>query len=164
VAAVETLYDLNNPNGGLMLGTNGRVFLHRNDHFASVTIAGVALASGTYPFATLNRLWPANFPAAWTQQAGSTFATGSGQIVVGNGVPPPPAITGVRWSGSSLFISATNGSAGGSWTLLQGTNLALPVSQWQTNCAGDFDSNGNLSTNILNPAIGSPEFYLLKVP
>jgi hypothetical protein len=37
-----------------------------------------------------------------------------------------------------------------SWTLLQSTNVALPMGQWQTNAAGSFDGNGNLSTNFLS--------------
>ncbi len=41
-----------------------------------------------------------------------------------------PQITGISLSGTSLSISATNGAAGGSWTLLQSTNVALPLSQW----------------------------------
>ena len=162
-AAVETLYDINNTNGSLIIGTNGRVFLHRNDHFASVIVNGVALANGTYSFATLNSTYPANFPASWTPQAGSTSTTGSGQIIVGNGPPASPHITSAKLYGSLLSISATNGSAGGVWTMLQSTNLALPLSQWQTNCAGRFDGSGNLSTNIVNPASSAQEFYLLKV-
>jgi|ERR1017187_4319282 hypothetical protein len=117
--------------------------------------------NGTYSFATLNSTYPTNFPVSWTQQTGSTFTTGSGQIIVGNG-QPPPHITSIRLSGTSLSISATNGSTGGSWTLLQSTNLALPLSQWQTTCAGNFDGNGNLSTNIANTTTNGREFYILK--
>jgi hypothetical protein len=79
-------------------------------------------------------------------------------------VPPlSPQITGIGLSGTTLSISATNGTAGGSWTLLQSTNLALPLSQWQTNRAGTFDGNGHLSTNIVNTATNGQQFYILKV-
>ena len=76
--------------------------------------------------------------------------------------PPSPHITSIGLSGTSLSISATNGTAGGSWTLLQSTNVALSLSQWQTNCAGNFDGGGNLSTNLVNAATNRQEFYLLK--
>ncbi len=76
--------------------------------------------------------------------------------------PSSPSITGISLNGTSLSISATNGTAGGSWTLLQSTNLALPLSQWQTNCTGAFDGNGNLSTNIVNAATNLQEFYILE--
>jgi hypothetical protein len=79
-------------------------------------------------------------------------------------IPPlSPQIMDIGLTGTTLSISATNGTAGGSWTLLQSTNLALPLSQWQTNCAGTFDGNGNLSTNIVNTATNGRQFYILKV-
>jgi len=162
-AAVETLYDLNDTNASLTLGANGVMFLHQNDHFASVSINGTLLANGTYSFATLNSAYPANFPATWTLQNGSSVATGSGQIVIGNSPPSSPNFTGIAISGTSLSISATNGTAGGAWILLQSTNLTLPLSQWTTNGVGDFDGNGNLSTNIANIATNSQAFYILKV-
>jgi hypothetical protein len=162
-AAIETLYNVNNPNGSLILGANGSMFLHQNDHFASVTVNGVSLSPSTYSFSQLNTAYPANFPASWTQQNGSTVTTGSGQIIVGNGAPSSPHITGILVSGTSLSISATNGTAGGLWMLLQSTNLALPLNQWPTNLTGNFDGNGNLSTNIVNTATNSQQFYILKV-
>jgi len=162
-AAVETLYDINNPTGSLILGANGMMFLHQNDHFAVAIINGTSLANGTYPFATLNSNFPANFPTTWTVQDGSTVATGSGQIVVGNVSPSSPYITHIGVSNGSLALSATNGTAGGSWILLQSTNITLPLSLWQTNLAGNFNGSGNLSTNINNTATNRQEFYILKL-
>jgi fibronectin type 3 domain-containing protein/regulation of enolase protein 1 (concanavalin A-like superfamily) len=74
-----------------------------------------------------------------------------------------PQITGISLSGTTLSLSATNGTAGGSWTLLQSADLTLPLSQWETNSTGNFDGNGNLSTNIVNTATNGQEFYILKV-
>ena len=84
-------------------------------------------------------------------------------VAVGFQPASPPRIMNINSSGTSLSISATDGAAGGSWTLLQSTNLALPLSQWQTNCTGNFDSSGNLSTSITNTATNRQEFYILKV-
>ena len=162
-AAVETLYNINNANASLILGANGEMFLHQTNHFAGVTVNGRVLPGGTYSFAMLTGTFPANFPASWTQQAGSTFTTGSGQIIIGNGLPPSPHITSISLSGTGLLLSATNGLPGGLWTIMQSTNVALPLSQWQTNCAGSFDGSGNLSTNIVNTATNLQEFYILKV-
>ncbi|HXI69920.1 MAG TPA: immunoglobulin domain-containing protein [Verrucomicrobiae bacterium] len=162
-AAVETLYDINNASGGLVLGANGMMLLHQNDQFASVTVNGTSLANGTYSFATLNSTYPANFPASWTLQNGSAVATGSGQIVVGNSPPSSPHITNIGVSGTTLSVSAANGAAGGPWMLLQSSDLTLPLSQWLTNSSGVFDGGGNLSTNILNTATNTQEFYILKV-
>jgi alpha-D-xyloside xylohydrolase len=77
--------------------------------------------------------------------------------------PSSPQITTIGLNGTGLSLSATNGTPGGSWALLQSTNVALPLSQWQTNLTGNFDGSGNLSTNILNAATNLQEFYILKV-
>jgi hypothetical protein len=94
---------------------------------------------------------------------GSTFSAGSGQIVVGNAPPSSPHITRIGVSGATLSLLATNGTPGGTWMLLQSTNVALPLSQWQTNLTGMFDGSGNLSTNIASTATNGQEFYILKV-
>jgi hypothetical protein len=78
--------------------------------------------------------------------------------------PSTPRITGMVLNGArGLHISATNGTPGGVWILMQSTNVSLPMSQWQTNTLGNFDSSGNLSTNLANTATNLQEFYLLKV-
>jgi hypothetical protein len=163
VAAVETLYNLNNTNASLILGANGKMYLHQTNHFASVIINGTPLTNGTYSFAALNSAYPTKFPAAWARQTGSTFSTGSGQIIVGNAPPPPPRISNISLTGTALSLSVTNGAAGGPWILLQSTNVALPLSQWQTNITGTFDGSGNLSTNLPNTATNLQEFYRFKV-
>jgi len=162
-AAVETMYNINDPSGSLILGATGELFLHQNDQFASVTVNGVALANGTYSFATLNSAYPTNFPATWSQQAGSTFTAGSGRIIVGNVPPSPPQITSISVLGTTLAISATNGVISGQFVLLGTTNLALPLAQWTPILTNSFDGSGNLnlSTNILNSA-APQEFYRLS--
>jgi len=151
VAAVETLYDVNNPNGSLVLGANGKMFLHQRDRFASVTVNGAPLAAGAYTFAQLNAAYPTHFPISWAAQLGSVVTNGSGQIVVG--LPLSPCLTGIGLSRTTLAIAATNGLPGGTYYLLTSTNLAFPVSQWTPVLTNSFDANGNLNliTNILNP-------------
>ena len=79
VAGLETLYDINNPNGSLTVDAGSQVFLHQNDTFKSVTIGGVSLAPGLYTFTQLTNAYPANFPASWPPQRGSPVTTGSGR-------------------------------------------------------------------------------------
>ena len=87
--ALETTYDINNPNGKLFL--NGRMYLHQADTFHSVFIKGVPLPAGTYSFADLSTTYSNSFPASWTPQAGATnFTSGSGSITVLT--TPAPAI------------------------------------------------------------------------
>jgi alpha-D-xyloside xylohydrolase len=96
--------------------------------------------------------------------------TGATTVVVNNSTsifntlwPSSSHITSIRLNGTGLFLSVTNGTPGGSWTLLQSTNVALPLSQWQTNVTGTFDGNGNLSANLANTATNLQQFYILKV-
>jgi hypothetical protein len=153
VAAVETMYDISNTNSSLVLGLNGKIYLHQNDHFASVIINGTALANGTYPFAQLNSSYPANFPASWAQQAGSAFTTGSGQIIVGNVVVPLPlTITAGNQSktyGQTLVLGTTNFNAVG---LTNGNN----VTSVTLNSAGTVNTAGVGSYAITpSAAVGS---------
>ena len=85
--ALETTYDINSSNASLVI--NGRCYLHQNDTFGSVTVAGTPLTNGTYSFAALNSAYPANFPASWTKQNGSFYSTGSGSLTVGAGATMP---------------------------------------------------------------------------
>ena len=99
-----------------------------------------------------------------TNATTNVWATPSWQfLTLGvSGGSPPGKFKGISVSGTALGLVVTNGSPGGVWTLLQSTNLALPVSQWQTNCTGTYDSGGNLSTNIANTVTNRMGFYLLK--
>jgi hypothetical protein len=74
--ALETTYNINNTRGNLVL--NGQMFLYATDTFNSVTINGLNLAAGTYTFAQLHGAYPANFPATWPVQVGSTTGTNTG--------------------------------------------------------------------------------------
>jgi hypothetical protein len=79
--------------------------------------------------------------------------------------PPPPRLTTINVNGSTLSITATNGPGGGTYTLLESTNLGLSLTQWTPILTNTFTANGslNLSTNIVNPARPA-EFYILEVP
>lgn len=119
--ALETLYDINNPQGDLIL--DGQMFLHQNDRFHAVTVAGTPLAPGTYTFAQLNAAYPANFPASWPFQYGSTTSTASGSITVIGDAPPQVPI---EWGFASGNLTLT-------WS--QGMLLEAPqvTGPWTTN-------------------------------
>ncbi len=161
---LATTYPLNNTNASLVL--NGRMFLTQTDAFNNVVIKGTPLAPGTYTAAQLNSINPTAFPLTFPALSGTTATIASGTIKVGNVVVPPlsPRLTGIQVSGTGgLSLTATNGTPGGPWALLQSTNITLPLSQWPTNTTGTFDGNGILSTNILNAATNRQNFYILKV-
>jgi hypothetical protein len=91
--ALETTYNINNPQASLVL--NGQMYLDQSDTFGFVTVAGVALAPGTYTFAQLHAAYPANFPSTWTTHRAATSHTGSGGItVLYEAAQAAPIITG----------------------------------------------------------------------
>jgi hypothetical protein len=145
-AAVETLYNINNPNGSLVLGATGQLFLHQNDTFKSVTINGTPLADGVYTFAQLNGAYPANFPSTWTPQNGSGITTGSGSVTVG--AAPPPVTIQAQFSAGTLTLTWSQGA------LLQATNVLGP---WLTNATAT-------SPYTVMPATNGPRmFYRVQV-
>ncbi|MEI6074814.1 MAG: glycoside hydrolase domain-containing protein, partial [Verrucomicrobiota bacterium] len=146
--------DLNLGAGGLTVTASGTLGV--GDYLLLTNISGVI--SGSFSSTNLD---------------GVTFAAGtSGSLIVSgkavtlhvaaSGPLPRCRLTDFSVNGTTLSLSATNGSPSGAWTLLQSTNVALPLSQWETNCIGTFDGSGNLSTNILNTATNNQQFYILQ--
>jgi hypothetical protein len=124
--ALETLYNVNNTNGNLIL--NGQMFLHTADVFKTLTVGGVAVPPrGTpYSWAELSGAYPTNFPATWPQLLGSGVNAASGSIKVLTANTPPQVTLQLQLSGSNLQLSWSQG------TLLESTNVAGP---WTTNTA-----------------------------
>ena len=133
-------------SGALGSGAAGNVSLAGNNFILTVS-GGAPTGVGTY-YVSNTVLADMNFLGATSSQP---FAI--------NG---PGDFSGISVSGTALTLTVTNGTPNGAWTLLQGTNLALPLSQWTTNLTGIYDSGGNFITNlpttITNPAI----YFILK--
>jgi autotransporter-associated beta strand protein len=137
-----------------------------------LTLPTNGLANGIYVLAT-NSVPPTTNGAFATPtiDSGSYGAGGSGRIslngnnlvlTVSGVVSGPPVFSGISVSGTALMLTVTNGTPNGVWTLLQSTNLALPLSQWATNRMGTYDGSGNLTMNILNTANNSAGYFILK--
>jgi hypothetical protein len=110
-----------------------------------VTVGGVSLAPGLYPFTQLTNAYPANFPASWPPQRGSSVTKGSGSIQVLGNAPPPV----------TLYFKVSDGNLILTWS--QGTLLRAD------------DVNG-LWKPVLNatspwpvPLSGSQSFYRVQV-
>ncbi|HLX69511.1 MAG TPA: autotransporter-associated beta strand repeat-containing protein [Verrucomicrobiae bacterium] len=91
------------------------------------------------------------------------FNPATGVLSVTNAVVKSvPHFTHLSVSGTTLSLSATNGTPNGQYVLLGSTNVALPIAQWTPLLTNTFDGSGNLNltTNIVNPAV-LHEFYLL---
>ena len=153
--------------------TNGTLTLSSGT-VAKVNNTGSALAVGSYKIiskavsgntGTVAGTAPSSVTVVGGGIAGGTVAVlqiNSGELYLVVASTAPARINNIGVSGTTLSLSATNGVAGGPWTLLQSTNIALPFSQWATNRAGTYDGSGNLSTNIANVVTNGQMFYLLK--
>jgi hypothetical protein len=142
--ALETLYDIYNPNGNLTISNTGQMYLHQNDTFGSMTIAGTNLANGVYTFDYLTNTFPANFPANWQMQVGSTVTNISGSITVG--VVAPVSLS-IQKSGANLQIS---------WNPAVGTLLEAP------SLTGPWTTNGASSPYVVGPT-NAMKFYRVLV-
>jgi autotransporter-associated beta strand protein len=121
---------------------------------ASGTISG---APATSVIVTGAGLVPGN--------SASLSVSGGSVIMTVVAAPTKPAFTSFKISGTTLMITATNGTTNGNYVLLESTNLALPLTNWIPVLTNSFDGSGdiNLSTNIVNPAIPQ-EFYIIQNP
>jgi fibronectin-binding autotransporter adhesin len=118
--------------------------------------------TGTDPYSALSL---GTYPAGYAATLVDDTANSSVDLSIVSTVAPTPHITGISISGHTLTISATNGADSGTYTLLESTNLLLPIPQWKPVFTNSFNANGtlNLSTNVVTP--GTPdEFYLLEEP
>lgn len=157
--ALQASYDINNPNGALIL--NGRFNLTRNHTFKSVAVNGAPLSAGVYSFATLNATYPTNFPASWTGVNGAlTETTGSGSITIPGGTASYPTNLTSSFGGGALSLSWPATHLG--WFLQQQTNSrAIGLN---TNWADVAGSDAMTTTNIaVNPAAPTV-FYRLRHP
>jgi hypothetical protein len=116
--------------------------------------------TGTDPYSGLSPSLPAGYQGNLVDNPGVVGL----QLTV---VPPssPPRFTSIKVSGSTLTIVGTNGVAGGSFILLETTNIAPPV-HWTPALTNSYNGNGafNLSANIINPATPDEFFTLTNVP
>ena len=102
-----------------------------------------ALYADTYTFAQLRSMFPANFPATWPLQTGSSFSSGSGSLTV---LSPPAPVVAIQRSGSDLQLIWSQG------VLLEADEVTGP---WITNSVAT-------SPFTVTP-IGPRKFYRLQL-
>jgi hypothetical protein len=158
--ALETTYNLNNPNANLVL--NGQMFLHQNDTFRTVTVGGAPVPPGFYTYAQWANSYPGSFPAAWNLQTGSAVSTASGSITVLVGPPINPiAMSVATQGGTNLVFSGTNGIPNGHY-YVQATPSLSPQT-WTLVGTFPFDGSGNFTfTNAISPGTPQRFFRMLQ--
>jgi fibronectin-binding autotransporter adhesin len=89
----------------------------------------------------------------------------NGIIAVISSAPSvPPTISHISYSGGNVIITGTNNTgSGGTYHVLESTNIAVALTNWTVLTNGTFDNNGNFS---VTNAVGTEarQFYILQVP
>ena len=89
----------------------------------------------------------------------------NGVLSVKLAIVPQPHITSIGLDGSGHWVlQGTNGTPGGSYSVLSSTNVAAPLMSWLTNALGTFSGTGTFSNAIPVNAALPENFYLLRVP
>ena len=156
-----------------LLVTNGTLTLSSSTT-VTVNNTGAQLAAGTYTLianATGASVSAGSLPAVTVTGGGAVGATslaisgGALNLVVASGPAPAFKITSFGINGKTLTLSAINGTDGGNYTLLETTNVTLPLSQWTPVYTNSLDGSGNLnvSTNVVTPGT-KQEYYILVQP
>ena len=99
-------------------------------------------------------------PAGFSWNTGNLYVNGTISVATQNGILHPPV-----FSGNQIILSGTEGTAGGTYSVLSTTNLTIPVSQWTVVSTGNpIDSNGNFSyTNTITPNTPA-EYFMIRQP
>jgi autotransporter-associated beta strand protein len=102
-----------------------------------------------------------NLPANYTWDLSQLAVNGTIRV---SGVLNPPNVNPPVRSGGNFILTGTGGTPGGSYTWLNSTNVAAPLTLWTTNTTGTFDGSGGFSNafpiNTSEPA----RFFRLRVP
>lgn len=142
--------------GGALVLTNLSGSLAVGDTFTLFNAAGGY--SGSFASVGPRPNYPA-FGLAWNT---NNLALNGSISVIATTVPPPPNITGVSLSGTTLLIHGTNGIPNEPFVLLESTNLAAPLSGWVPVMTNAFDGSGDFSLSVATT--NSPqEFFALQM-
>ena len=116
--------------------------------------------AGASPYAGLSL---APLPAGY---AGNLVDTGGSidLVTAVSALPPPPSIRSIVINASQVILGGTNNNgAGGTYSVLSSTNLALSLTNWSLVNSGVFDANGNFSSTNAT-GTNNARFYILRVP
>jgi hypothetical protein len=109
---------------------------------------------------------PATPGAGLLWNTNNLTVNGTISVVSATIVPTTSAtITGISIANGNVVINGTNGQSGGTYYLLDSTNVAKPLSQWTPVATNVVSTNGAangftfIGTNVVN---GLQQFYILS--
>jgi hypothetical protein len=158
--AVETTYNLSNATAALIL--NGQMHLYTDDTFYGVVLNGTNMAPGTYSFAQLNSSYPANFPATWQVQLGSSTGTntGVGSLTVLAILPPvftqQPTSVSLYPGQTATFTAFAPNASSYHWWFTNLSNVGISLSD-----GGGISGSATNSLTISNVNSANEGTYVL---
>ncbi|HSU54428.1 MAG TPA: immunoglobulin domain-containing protein, partial [Candidatus Dormibacteraeota bacterium] len=158
--SLETTYNLSNATAALLL--NGQLHLYTTDTFFAVVLNGTNLAPGTYSFAQLNSAYPANFPATWQVQLGSSTGTNTGVgSLTALGVLPPlftqqPSSLSLYPGQTANFTALAPTATAYHWWFTNLSNVGAPLSD-----GGNISGSGSNSLTITNVSSANEGTYVV---
>jgi autotransporter-associated beta strand protein len=129
--------------GGTLALTNLSGSLAAGDAFTLFSAAGGC--NGVFANITPSRPGYPAFGLAWNT---NNLAVNGTLSMVSAPIPPPPTISSLNLSGTTLTIKGTNGLANEQCIVLQSTNLTTPLSNWVPVATNAFDVNGRFNVSI----------------
>jgi len=115
--------------------------------------------SGTFSATNLPSLG-SNLGWNWNPANGTLSVVSTGPGTFTNS----PGVTSFSLNGNNIVITGTNAQAGDAYYLLQSTNVALPLSQWNVVATNVVGASGNFTftgTNAVTPG-DAQQFYILS--
>jgi hypothetical protein len=132
-------------------------------------ILGLTNLAGTLTAGAVFKLFSApTYSGAFTSIVPPTTGAGLGwdtsQLAVNGTLSiaplPRPRVTALAIFSGNVFISGTNGTPGGPYSVLTSTNATAPLSTWQRVQNDVFDSSGRFS---FTGAVASPrQFFAIQ--
>jgi len=132
-------------------------------------ISATPLATGqVFSLFTASGTKSGNFAAITVLGTGAAGVAGNfdpttGQLTLVNAAASQPDISQVAVADGNLILQGTNGSPGGTYSIITSTNVAAPLINWTTNTTGAFGAGGSFSNAI--PMGNDPaRFFQIKTP
>jgi autotransporter-associated beta strand protein len=144
--------------GGTLALENLSGTLAPGDTFTLFSAAGGL--SGSFASISPPRPGFPGFGLAWNT---NNLAINGTVSILSAPIPPPPVISGVHLSGTTLTIQATNGPANEPFVLLESTNVAAALHTWAPVLTNAFDSNGHFSVPITVTTNTPEEFFRVQL-
>jgi hypothetical protein len=110
---------------------------------------------------TFSGIQPATPGVGLLWNTNSLAVNGTLAAVLGN---ISPQFGASFFAGTNLQFSGSGGAAGMSFSILNSTNLSMPIKDWNNVGSGTFDSSGDFNfTTALSPQ-SLQQFFTLKIP